>query len=152
MNSTSLPTDRLAALVARKLHVLELLVRLAGQQLALIESEDHGRLMSLLSAKQSLLSQLAEVERQLDPFRADEPLARLWRTPQARAACRRQAELGADKLAELLELEKEGEMELVRRRDTVVRLHNVHSANDAGRAYAECPAGLTCGLALCDEG
>ena len=153
MTTTTSDTDRLAALVESKFQVLSLLLRLAEQQLALIEAGEMGLLMKLLTAKQSLLSQLSELERQLDPFRGDDPDARIWRRPQDRAACQRQAELAAQKLAELMELEKKGESEMVRRRDgAAARLQGVHSAAEARHAYAARPGGQSSGLELCDEG
>jgi flagellar biosynthesis/type III secretory pathway chaperone len=153
MTTTSVQTDRLAALVESRFEVLSLLVRLAEEQLALIEAANMGPLMKLLADKQSLLTQLADVERQLDPFRADDPDKRRWRTPEARAACQRNAELAAQRLAELIELERLGESELVRRRDgRAARLQGVHSPAEAERAYAAAPGIAACGLDFCDEG
>jgi hypothetical protein len=153
MTATPIHTDRLAALVESKFRVLSLLVRLAEQQLALIEAADMGWLIKLLAAKQSLLAQLSEIERQLDPFRADDPESRSWRTPEARTDCQRLAELGAQQLADLMELEKKGESEMVRRRDgAAARLKGAHSAAEASHAYAERPSGRVSGWDLCDEG
>ena len=38
-------------------------------------------LLKLLAAKQTVLDQLQQVERQLDPFRDEDPEARVWRSP-----------------------------------------------------------------------
>ena len=146
-------TDRLAALVGSKLELLTLLVRLAQQQLALIEAGDMSMLMKLLAAKQTLLTQLTELERKLDPYRADDPDARVWRSPQARAECQQQSELAAQNLSELMALEKQGEGRMVRRRDeAAARLQGVHSAAEASHAYAASPAAPNSGLDLCDQG
>jgi hypothetical protein len=149
---TMTDTNHLATLVQRKLEVLTLLTRLGKQQVALIDSGDMGMLMKLLGAKQALLSQLQELEKQLDPFRADDPESRSWPSPAARAECQRQADECAQQLAELLRLEKQAELQMVLRRDNAAaRLQGVHSAAEASHAYAASTIEPVSRPNLCDE-
>ena len=67
-----------AALVTAKLKILELLVGLARKQLAIVEKGEISDLVKLLAAKQTVLSQLQTLERQLDPFRPQDPETRRW--------------------------------------------------------------------------
>ena len=84
-------TDLLAALVAAKLKILELLAQLARKQLALADRGESTDLLKLLAAKQTVLSQLQHIERRLDPFRSQDPEARVWRSPADRQRCQEQA-------------------------------------------------------------
>lgn len=150
---TTNSTDHLSALVASKLEILSLLKRLAQQQLALIEAGEMTTLMKLLAAKQTLLSQLQAIEQELDPFRAEDPESRQWRSPEVRTDCQRQAVCCAQLHAELLELEKRGENEMVRRRDAAAaRLQGVHCAAEASHAYAAGGLDSASPFELCDEG
>lgn len=145
-------TKELADLVQRKLTLLTLLARLGKQQLALIDGGDMGLLMKLLAAKQTLLSQLQELERRLDPFRSDDPEARLWASADARAECQRQATECNLRLTEVMELEKQAERQMVIRRDNAAaRLQGVHSAAEASHAYAVSGGRQANSSTLCDE-
>jgi hypothetical protein len=149
---TTTDTNQLASLVQRKLEVLTLLARLGKQQLALIDSGDMTLLMKLLSAKQTLLVQLQELERQLDPFRADDPESRTWASSQARTECQRQASECSQRLTEVMELEKQAERQMVLRRDSAAaRLQGVHSAAEASAAYSAGAIDLHSRPSLCDE-
>ena len=145
-------THQLAFLVERKLESLALLVRLGRQQLALIEAGEMGMLLKLLAAKQSLLAQLQDLDRQLDPFRDEDPESRQWPSAAARAECQRQAALCAELLGEAMQLEKQAERHMVRRRDeAVARLQGVHSAAEASHAYAASSIHPLSRAAMCDE-
>ena len=144
-------TDRLAALIAAKLQVVEILERLARKQLALVESGDAGVLLKLLAAKQTVLAQLQALERQLDPFRAQDPECRPWPSPAHRAQCQAQADRCTKLLAETMELEKQGEAALAARRDAVSSaLASTQAAADARTAYA--PVSLPAAANLHCEG
>lgn len=153
MTTTELTTELLAALVQQKRGVLVLLARLAEQQLALVEAGEMTLLMKLLAAKQSLLVQLQQLERQLDPFRTQDPDRRTWRTPGDRAACQQQADECAALLAHVMGLEQQAEARMVLRRDAAAeRLAGVHSAAEAGHAYAAAPAAATAYFDSREEG
>src|SRR5262245_25445079 len=114
---TEFDTDLLAALVAARRKILELLVQLARQQLALADRGGATELFNLLAAKQAVLAQLRDVQRQLDPFSQQDPQARIWRSSADRQRCQLEAHRCEELLAESMRLEKEGELAMVRRRD-----------------------------------
>src|SRR5688500_19823007 len=69
----TMESDRLAQLALCKLQILQLLRRLAAQQLEIITGGDMSNLLKLLAAKQTVMDQLAKLEQQLDPFRGQDP-------------------------------------------------------------------------------
>jgi hypothetical protein len=132
-----LDTDRLAALIAATCQVAELLLRLAERQLELAGGGQTQAIIKLLAAKQGVLEQLHRLEREIDPFRAQDPESRHWRSPADRAACQAQAQQSADLLARAMALEKQGEAAMLRRREAAAAaLAAVQSAADARTAYA----------------
>jgi flagellar biosynthesis/type III secretory pathway chaperone len=129
-------TDVLADLIGKKLAILEQLRDLSRRQSDLIEDSDVQRLLSVLSAKQTLLNELQRLQRQLEPFRQQDPESRRWRSPQDRQRCRQLAERCEALLGEIMLVEKQSESEMVRRRDAAVaRLEETHSSAEATRAY-----------------
>jgi hypothetical protein len=131
-----IPTDVLAQWIGKKLAVLEQLRDLARRQIDLIADGDIQRLLGLLAAKQTLLSELQRIQRQLDPFREEDPDTRQWRTAGDRQHCRRQAERCEALLREIMLVEKQSEIEMAGRRDTVVtRLGQARCSAEAARAY-----------------
>ena len=144
-------TNRLAALIAAKVQVLEILARLSRRQLALIDAGEMTALVKLLASKQTVMAQLQTLEGQLQPFRDDDPDARVWQTPADRAACQVQANQCNALLAEALRLEKQAEEAMLRRRDAAaVELAVVHTGSDARSAYAAAP--MMRSAALHEEG
>lgn len=150
---TEFETDRLAALITAKSQVAELLVRLAERQLELATGGQTQALLKLLAAKQSVLDQLHRLEREIDPFRAQDPELRRWRSPAHRAACQQQVEHAGARLAAAMALEKQGEAMLLRRRDAAAtELSAAQSAADARSAYAVSPGRTSVPSALQYEG
>lgn len=148
-----LDTDRLAALIAAKSQVAELLLRLAERQLELAESGQTQPLIKLLAAKQGVLEQLHRLEREIDPFRSQDPDSRQWRTSGDRGACQAQAQQTAELLARAMALEKQGEAAMLRRREAAAAaLAAVQSAADARTAYAPGIAAASFNSALQCEG
>jgi hypothetical protein len=134
---TEYETDLLAALVAARLKILELLVQLARQQLALADGGGTSDLLKLLAAKQAVLVQLREVQRRLDPFRLQDPEARIWRSPDDRQRCQEQAHRCEELLAETMRLEKQGELAIARKRDRAASvLTGNASTRDVHAAYS----------------
>lgn len=134
---TNLSTTRLANLVAGKHKILELLVQLARRQLALAHEGEIGDLMKLLAAKQTVLSQLQTLERELDPFRPQDPESRNWTSLADRQRCQAQAHRCDELLAEAMRLEQLGETEMIRRRDAAASvLQGASEAAVAQSAYA----------------
>jgi hypothetical protein len=129
-------TDLLADLIARKHRCLLDLRDLGRRQIELIERDEITRLLDLLSAKQSALTQLQRIERELAPFRGQDPEGREWRAPEARGQCARQLSECEALLGEIVGQERRSERELVRRRDeAALRLQGVHTASEARGAY-----------------
>ena len=66
-------TDVLADMISKKLAILEQLRSLSGRQSDLIAQGDIQRLLSVLSAKQTLLAELQKLQQRLEPFRRQDP-------------------------------------------------------------------------------
>jgi FlgN protein len=141
MSPYTTSTAQLAELIAAKLQVLRVLVRLSRRQVELIGGGDMATLIKLLAAKQTVMNQLQAIERELAPFRGEDPDQRAWRSTAERAACQAQAELAGALLAEALGLEQQAETAMLHRRDHAASaLAALQTASDARTAYAPLPA------------
>lgn len=129
-------TDRLAAAVVRKRECL-LRLREAGLvQRDLILRGELSELLRLLATKQRLLDQLQLVERELEPFRGQDPQQRQWRSESERSSCA--AALGdcQSLLAQIVEQERSSEETLRSRRDeAALRLEEASHAGQSRAAY-----------------
>lgn len=133
-------TELLTDLVARKVGCLTELRDMGAKQLALVRGGGMTELLDLLAAKQRVLGELQRVERGLDPFRAQDPDARPWPSPQARRRCHELVERSESLLREIVDRERRSETELVRRRDeTAAQLQAAHLAGQARGAYTAQP-------------
>src|SRR5690606_2690930 len=111
------------------------------RQLSLIHREDMSELLSLLSAKQQLLSRLQVIERQLDPYRGQSPDERQWRSTAVRSRCAQLLDRCEALLAEIVGQEKQSEQQLrIYRDDIGSRLAGAHSAGQARSAYVAEPS------------
>ncbi len=134
--SSAAPTEPLARLVAQKRRLLEQLVQLGRRQGELIAEGEVASLVQLLSGKQQLIAGLRVVEQGLDAFRHDDPEARQWPTPEARVACKADADACNALLAEALSTEQEHEALMSQRRDDIgTQLNRAQSAHAASSAY-----------------
>jgi hypothetical protein len=136
-------TEILSDRIEQKLALFEQLRDLGRRQLALIEAGDLTQLLKLLSAKQRLLSALVSLERELDPFRSEDPEARVWPSPAHRQKCAQNAATCEELLRSIVEQERQSEAQMRARRDEVAaRLDGAHSVAAAHRAYTaeELPA------------
>lgn len=134
MNATE--TDILAELIHRKLLCLLHLYEMGKRQMEFIDTGNITALLDLLAIKQRSLSDLQRLESGLDPFRHQDPEARLWRTPEDRARCAEQARQCEGLLAAVLEQERRGERLLIARREETARqLEGAHLARNARNAY-----------------
>jgi flagellar biosynthesis/type III secretory pathway chaperone len=140
MTTTANSTDRLAELVNAKLQMLELLSQLAERQLALARGGAIPDLLKLLAGKQTVLVQLQQIERLLDPFRSEDADARPWRSAEDRRLCQQAASRCDELLAQTMRLEKLGENEMQHRREAAASaLATAQSSADASLAYAGSP-------------
>jgi hypothetical protein len=136
-------TEILGDRIEQKLALLGQLRDLGGRQTALIEGGDLTQLLKLLSAKQRLLAALQALERELDPFRGEDPLARVWASPEHRQKCAKNAAACEDLLRSIVEQERQSETRMKLRRDeAAARLDGAHSVAAAHLAYraGEFPA------------
>lgn len=128
---------RLLDLVDRKFACLRQLRDLGVQQQSLIDAGEITALLRLLADKQRLIEDLHRLERNLDPFREQDPERRAWSSDAERLRCASLAEQSARLLREVLDNEKRCEELLQRRRDdTAERLAAVQTAGMARGAYA----------------
>jgi hypothetical protein len=146
-------TERLAQLVERKREVLFHLRALGVRQLELVDTDDWSQLTKVLSTKQRLLGLLSDIERELAPFRNEAPHLRTWASDAARDKCRQDADECATLLNEVMQLERDGERAMVRRRDEAARqLSGMHNSVTARHAYIVEHAPSSIGLDLVSEG
>jgi flagellar biosynthesis/type III secretory pathway chaperone len=133
-------TDRLAELVNAKREVLELLSQLAERQLVLARGGAIPDLLKLLAGKQTVLAQLQQIERLLDPFRHEDADTRPWRSAEDRRRCQQTAERCDELLAQTMQLERLGEAAMQHRREAAASaLAMAQSSADASLAYAGTP-------------
>ncbi|MGI9457893.1 MAG: hypothetical protein ACR2NU_15110 [Aeoliella sp.] len=133
---TLIATDNLAELIRKKHQILVQLREIGRRQEQLVGEAQASNLMQLLGAKQHLINALQSVERSLQPFQAEDPDSRLWRSPAQRADCAEQAVACKNLLAEVMELEKRQEIRMTERRDEVAsRLKQAGAARQAANAY-----------------
>lgn len=146
-------TDVLLTLVAKRKQLLEQLRGQAGEQLALIGSGDLPKLLALLAAKQSLIVELQSVQAALKPFRDERPESRVWSSAAERERCLAMWEECEIILGQIMIAEREGETQLVRRRDHVEhQLRGMHSAQQARQAYQPAAAATASSIQFSSEG
>lgn len=128
---------QLTQLLAKKLQLLVQLRDLGQRQIEFIEDSDLASLLKVLSAKQHILTLLPPIERQLDPFRDQDPERRPWQLPQQRELCARLAQQCEQTLDEIVGQEKRSETDLIQRRDeAAIQLQGTHSASHARNVYS----------------
>ena len=131
-----LDTDRLVELIERKHNCLSELHEIGRRQLQLVRGGEMTTLLDLLAVKQRLIERLQIIERDLNPFRAQPPESRQWRSEKHRQRCAQQIQSCESLFAQIIEQEKTGESELIQRRDEVaLRLDGAHQAWRARGAY-----------------
>jgi hypothetical protein len=129
-------TLALAGLVRQRRRLLESMAAVGERQQQLLDDADTTPLLNLLSAKQQLIGALAQVERGLDPFRAEDPATREWETEEQRQACADDLRIGSQLLRVILERERNHTECVTARRDAVARqLAFAKTAHAAASAY-----------------
>lgn len=133
-------TDLLVKRLLQKREVLTQLRQLADHQARMVRAGEVAKLMGLLATKQKLLTALQAVEANLDPFRDEEPEARVWRSAADRQAARDIAAECDRLLEEVKKFEHDDTGELIARRDAASSaLQGMHGASRARSAYLEQP-------------
>ena len=129
-------TDQLADLIGKKHQVLEQLREQSRRQTELIDGSESEKLLTVLGTKQALIDELQKIERQLDPFRSQDPDQRIWRSPGDRKAAQQLAQRCENLLQEIMLLDKQAELQLQQRRQTTAtQLQAAHHASHAANAY-----------------
>jgi hypothetical protein len=129
-------TEQLAGLIAQKHEVLVQLRTVGVRQTDLVETGEVAALLKLLAAKQHLITHLQELERELKPFYSGDPEKRVWRSPDDRARCAKQASDCNALLEEIVRLEKLGAEKMDERKNEVAQqLQQVHAATHVRNAY-----------------
>lgn len=132
----TLSTTHLTELVRRKHDVLVQLCDVGCRQMEIVERGETAALLELLAAKQTMISLLQQVERELAPFHAEDPTKRVWLTAGARDECAQQAAECNHLLAQVVELERRSADRLaIRRNEVAAQLHQVYNAGQARNAY-----------------
>lgn len=135
-------TTQLATLIDAKHSVLARLRELAERQLAHIHERNNGALVSMLAVKQKLLDELTAIEKQLDPYRSEDPDRRNWPSPAHRTRCAQVAAACRELLDELMRLDQQGMQHLrAQQQTTMQELHSAQESATARSAYlAATPA------------
>jgi hypothetical protein len=132
------PTEQLAALINQKHEVLVQLRAVGVRQTGLVANGEVAALLKVLSAKQHLITRLQELEQLLKPFYAGDPDKRVWRSPEDRARCAKQANECNVMLEEIVRLEKLGAEKMNDRKNEVAQqLNQVHAAAHVRNAYQQ---------------
>ncbi len=130
-------TDRLAELIDQKHSCLAELNEIGRRQLELVRGGEMTALLDVLAVKQRLIERLQNTERDLDPYRSQSPETRQWRSELDRKRCSQKIQDCEALFSQIMEQEKQGETELIQRRDeAAVRLDGAHRAGRARGAYA----------------
>jgi hypothetical protein len=149
---TAFETDLLADLAGQKHQLLSQLRELGEKQYELINIGDITQLLTVLLSKQRLLTQLQELEKQLDPFRAQPAEGRRWRSAADRGRCAEVFAQCDQLLGQIVDREKRSEHRLRQRRDeAAARLQGAHSAGQARSAYTAADQSRATRLDLTSE-
>ena len=110
------------------------------RQQRIVEEGETATLLQLLSAKQTLISSLQQLERDMAPYHAENPDARIWPTAEERARCAQQAAECNQLLEQIVAMEKQSADRMTARRNEVAaQLRHVYAAGQARDAYAAQP-------------
>ncbi len=146
-------TDLLVQLIDQKHEVLTQLHTLSQYQLRLAGHDDYLEdLMRVLAAKQTLIERLTRIDRQLDPFRQQNPDTRPWRSASERAQCSQAAKRCEVLLTELKQIEQESTAAVTVHRDEIARLlRDAQQSSDSVVAYNNLDTHTSSGFDLTAE-
>ncbi|MEW4562233.1 hypothetical protein AB1K70_06885 [Bremerella sp. JC770] len=146
-------TDQLVQLIDKKHEVLTQLLTLSQYQLRLAGHSDHiDDLMRVLVAKQTLIERLTNIDRTMDPFRQQNPDARVWRSASERTQCSQKAKHCEVLLTELKQLEQKSTEIVTTHRDEISKLlQETHTAADSASAYSNMNVSTSRGFDLTAE-
>jgi hypothetical protein len=129
-------TQQLTDLVRKKHGILVQLREFGRRQADLVSGGEIGALLKLLAHKQQLIAGLQTLERELNPYYAQDPETRAWQSPADRAECARLANDCNTLLEEIVSLERQGAEQMDSRKNNVAQqLQQVHAAAHVRGAY-----------------
>ncbi|MCA9105591.1 MAG: hypothetical protein KDA83_09215 [Planctomycetales bacterium] len=132
----TLTTDKMASLIASRHRTLSELRIVAARQYKVIEAHEHSKLMELLAIKQGLINRLIDCDRDLDPYRQQDPEDRQWVSDQKRDQCRVMIEESSQWLDDIKRLEAAAELLARELRDEVSQqVDEVANRSQAVNAY-----------------
>ena len=132
-----LSTEQLSELIQQKSVLVRELHKLVSKQQAMIRDQEVD-LIPLLAVKQKVLEALTVVDRSMDPFRQQDPETRRWVSPEARIACRQEAERCETLFREVLLMENDCTRTLQEQQmKTREQLQGAVAAGHASRAYQQ---------------
>ncbi len=146
-------TDQLVQLIDQKHEVLTQLLTLSQYQLRLAGHSDYiDDLMRVLVAKQTLIERLTNIDRTMDPFRQQNPDARVWRSASDRTQCSQKAQHCEVLLTELKEIEQKSTDIVSTHRDEISKmLQATNTAADSASAYNDMNTPTSRGFDLTAE-
>lgn len=146
-------TDQLVQLIDQKHEVLTQLLTLSQYQLRLAgHSEYIDDLMRVLAAKQTLIERLTHIDRTMDPFRQQNPEARVWRSASERTQCSQKARHCEVLLTELKQLEQKSTEIVTTHRDEISKLlQETNTSVDSASAYNDMNVPTSRGFDLTAE-
>ncbi len=135
-------TRKLAQLISMKAQILFQIKELVVKQKTVVDSSELSSLMSLFAAKQQLLDKLHALEKQIDPFRDEDPDLRQWDSTEERTKCQGFANYCNSVLNEITKLEQECEQTMVHQKDLMEQqLKLVDTGVRATSAYLNASVG-----------
>jgi len=133
---TTTDTQQLSALIERQWNILSALRVLALQQVDCLGAEEGEMLLSMIARKQPLIEELLLIQRQLGPYRGQDPEQRTWQDESARACCQAMQASCENLHQEIVRLESMALGELEMNRNAVAaQLQDCRDATLATSAY-----------------
>jgi hypothetical protein len=135
--SESFGTKKLQELGSLKLHLLRSARELSIQQFEVMHSDDVTTLLTVLSRKSELLDTLRTLQKDLDPYREQQPEARHWDSEEERLACRKTFEEIDRLLEELTQMDNQAIEQMTQQRDAMAsQIAQFATAEAVQNAYA----------------
>src|SRR6056297_2555919 len=133
--------DELSALVDERLRLVEQLMELTQRQVAAIAAGHMSELMTILAAKQSPLTRLSQLSKQLSAQVGAQVPPRTWASQADRQRCRETHRRCEQKLLDLIAQEKACEQDLSAGKALIQQeLDRTHDTGRALRSYASVSA------------
>jgi len=135
--SESSGTKKLQELGNLKLHLLRSARELSIQQIEVMQSDDVATLLTVLSRKSEILDTLKTLQKELDPYRNQEPEDRIWDSAEEQASCRKIFEEIDRLLEELSQMDNQALDQMTHQRDAMAsQIAQFATAEAVQNAYA----------------